>query len=588
MRLLACVTLALCCMMTSAAQNTSTTAAPITPMAVTTEVESACSGGHCGKYVEQYSKYVIPATADGDMQGYVKDVAMDGASIAAAGIVFFVIFLIWGCCMCCRCCPCGDPLDCLNDQKQPSAGSKRKVVFFFVFASLVCMVGVLSQGLVVEKQQSEAIVTFKSKLNNIGEWAGFANNSIGDTVVAVGTISPAVAGMSDAATTFVDKWSAKYTNIDLSAITDTIDSTKEVFINIDKALDGVSSQSDDMLSQANGKIDEVNQPIDDFNEYRGMGMTAVFQLVLVLCLIQFLFSTCDVCCPNGKRPNQKCIITKCATPLTTFIFLIGMLLLFIVGFVLFVTTAIMSDVCVQPDTLILSAEGSSFSTYFIKCDEYTADQKAKAHPLIGEYVQIEGRLNESKGYTTQLTQLIADLKVEDYATVAPPQPPPGAPQQAIDAFDLFVAERDEFVKDFGILKVGMVDGTAKIVGATAEVTQAYKGLQKLFSCDDDYDGDGDGDGINSLYIGLLTATCDEVHTSIATTFILSVALGTVMVLLECLRRCVRAPRFIEHGDDDDFDGASKSGRHSQGGEEYGLKGQKYSETEFGTSESAVP
>ena len=40
---------------------------------------------------------------------------------------------------------------------------------------------------------------------------GFANNSIGDTVVAVGTISPAVAGMSDAATTFVDKWSAKYT-----------------------------------------------------------------------------------------------------------------------------------------------------------------------------------------------------------------------------------------------------------------------------------------------------------------------------------------------------------------------------------------
>ena len=203
MRLLACVTLALCCMMTSAAQNTSTTAAPITPMAVTTEVESACSGGHCGKYVEQYSKYVIPATADGDMQGYVKDVAMDGASIAAAGIVFFVIFLIWydrcrlsqsqshvenpistlprqrtrctnarslacrvahhpctanalhtssltcllrawrvppganewfintllhitfnicrGCCMCCRCCPCGDPLDCLNDQKQPSA-----------------------------------------------------------------------------------------------------------------------------------------------------------------------------------------------------------------------------------------------------------------------------------------------------------------------------------------------------------------------------------------------------------------------------------------------------------------------------------
>ena len=30
-----------------------------------------------------------------------------------------------------------------------------------------------------------------------------------------------------------------------------------------------------------------------------------------------------------------------------------------------------------------------------------------------------------------------------------------------------------------------------------------------------------------------------------------------MVLLECLRRCVRAPRFIEHGDDDDFDGASK-------------------------------
>ena len=43
-----------------------------------------------------------------------------------------------------------------------------------------------------------------------------------------------------------------------------------------------------------------------------------------------------------------------------------MLLLFIVGFVLFVTTAIMSDVCVQPDTLILSAEGSSFSTYFVR------------------------------------------------------------------------------------------------------------------------------------------------------------------------------------------------------------------------------
>lgn len=63
------------------------------------------------------------------------------------------------------------PLTDVHSLLRQFQGSKRKVVFFFVFASLVCMVGVLSQGLVVEKQQSEAIVTFKSKLNNIGEWA---------------------------------------------------------------------------------------------------------------------------------------------------------------------------------------------------------------------------------------------------------------------------------------------------------------------------------------------------------------------------------------------------------------------------------
>jgi len=253
----------------------------------------------------------------------------------------------------------------------------------------------------------------------------------------------------------------------------------------------------------NEKVGDINKQITDFNKLRKQAVEATLALCLVFLIIQIGINAADVFCKSGSKPNQTTICGFCVTPTITLLFCVFLFLLFILAFVLHIVAATVADVCVTPDTLIISQQEDKYITYFVKCDEYTKEQQAAANPLLLEFGQLDKQLNSS-------AQTLDDLQSEVDAIGSP-------------GCSAAVQTKVDDVKDIN-----------------SAVAANYAKLKESMSCA----------RANPLYTNLIGEVCDDLHTSLALMYAALAAVAILMSFVECTRRLIRPGRKVE---DDEFD-----------------------------------
>ena len=154
-------------------------------------------------------------------------------------------------------------------------------------------------------------------------------------------ISPVITTIDGDITMFVDKY-GQYTELgfvnDFQQIQGYVKDVDTYFAEVDAQVDTVDESSGQMLGKVSKQVDDLNKPITDYDPLRSQAIQIVFAFVLVIIVLQGLISVMDTYCPDGRRPNQqRCI--PCITVMLTTLFLVTTLLMFLLGFALYILTA---------------------------------------------------------------------------------------------------------------------------------------------------------------------------------------------------------------------------------------------------------
>eukprot|EP00039_Didymoeca_costata_P033045 m.40482 g.40482 ORF g.40482 m.40482 type:complete len:585 (+) comp9666_c0_seq3:181-1935(+) len=503
--------------------------------------EEDCESG-CGSYVVAYHKHDFDQD---DIVGYLTAVVKEAAPLLIVGVLLFVIFIIWGCCSCCHCGCCGDPWD--------MSETKRKAFGVFVILLSCSVAVIIFVGFSVEKQQTSSIEGVQHRVTDVADFINESVQLLYNGTDIVYELFPIAEETTDTIINFTNSYPALEDELDF--ITELVDVIENEFKTLNESVIEAKDEIGNTNQETSDTADDFNEQIEMVNGYRSRIVRAFLSIILIIILVQGLVSIFDTYCPDGRRPNQI-FCCKFLTVFITWIFIIVMLIMFIIGTVLLILTMLMSDICVTPDTIILNNVNDSMLEYFIKCDMYTETQKRDGNPLTEQFGSIEVGLAESQGTIDELRDAVLTVGNITIPALVPP------------------AERAAMEAALEALMGELNTSTNEMQEIHNRVTIFYKGCGNHSTIIDRQQCDEDGyeklpiddisvvsqlscDTLNGLYNGFIVQLCDDVHTGIARIMQIVVSLAVVMAILEWAKRIIR-PSAVGY-DDDDFDNKGSDG-----------------------------
>ena len=411
--------------------------------------------------------------------------------------------------------------------------------------------------------------------------------------------------------------------VGIQLVADQGNALKEVLVGVQEQYDDLSASFDSvnetvasLSGMVSGGGDQAMVYLTKYEGMRSLAVKVTFSGLLGLIMLQGVIALSDIYCPDGRRPNQQKCIAKCAAPIFSGIFLFVMFVMWILGFLFYLLTAVTSDVCVQPNLIIdqvlagAASEGSMmmggggtdvmmqedgrlrfargatdggpfFSSGSSSIDDAsglegglddftnfanTADDTASSNPIdfffkcntytAAEQVSkhpLQDIFGEIDAGLMMISEQTQMIK-DTIGLIEAMKSVPLLPQASVYALDTFVTTVNGYVVDLELILQLFEDLYQKDPSETPTI-------KSLTSCAD----------MNGIYQTALASVCDDIHSCFAKVFEAVIILACLMFGIEWLKRLIRTVPYTAElnsrkrsstmdGDDIDLDGGYKQYR----------------------------
>lgn len=458
----------------------------------------------------------------GDFEGtepsyYISILSTRGAITLAIGIILLLHIAIWNCASCC--CKNG----CCKAKKLSSMCKVVVTVFLIGFT----LGGIISLSLLLENGESQDALV--GKLAPALDYLAYGFEDTAATVERASKQSvdcSAALNASNDATNLVIATAL----FNMSNYTSDIDTAYEAastaFATLTDTLDTVAGtfNETDLFFK-----DAAVTAIESVNDTRKTAFLGLIVFILAICLLQILVSFMNMWAPPKYQPRKCCWVLL---PLTTLIYLLAFLAVWILCTVLLVTTTVLSDFCVAPDAAISDLGSTALDLngtldYYLKCDDQSL---GLVNPLQGELDNITSELTQGK---LDLDEFADKSNLCNYVNATTF----GIDCSGIDEANAFMVTQCGLTADY----ISEYDMEAVVVGTNARPFKAGS----VF-------GQTNCVVVNARYQMILHLVCDDLLGVFAKAFAAFLSVGVLMYLIEATRKYSRG-RKKEDEDDDDYD-----------------------------------
>eukprot|EP00040_Diaphanoeca_grandis_P019507 m.103021 g.103021 ORF g.103021 m.103021 type:complete len:522 (+) comp27460_c0_seq3:347-1912(+) len=444
---------------------------------------------------------------------YIGILTSRGAIVLGVALILFLHISIWNCCsLCCK-------------GRKLSKCMKLFITFLllaFTLGGVVCLSLLLQNG----DDQNDLVGKVVPSLDYLA-W-GFD-----DTVL---TVERAVLQSADCSLAINQSFAATQSVIAQANISDYYDfgDINSTYDQTTEAFSALTSNLDDVMSNFNSTDlffrEAAAESIESVNNIRKTAFLGLILFVLIISLLQIIVSFMNMWAKPSLQPRTCC----CALlPLTTFLYLLAFIIVWILATVLLVTTTVVADFCVNPDVALYDLTnsvggdgGGGLNTtldFYIQCDDTT---KNVTNPLKDELDTIYTELQKGK---TSLNDFVNTSNICNYVNFT---------LFGVDCSPIEVANQNM------VTQCGLVaDYIADKVTPTSPYTEGT-----VF-------GQTECATVNSRYQMVLHLVCDDLLSVIANAFQVFLSLGVLMYFIEISRKYSRGRK---KRDDDEEEGGGRN------------------------------